>query len=109
MPILYVSNPSRRETTNHENMRTGYLRCALSAYFHCGQPLSITLPLLEEMRLGIPKMRGIWEHSSLAMETNNNWYWPYLAFEEQVNAGLDDGTLTFDVPALPKQEEMDPL
>jgi hypothetical protein len=87
----------------------GYLKGCLGAMYHCGKPLSETLPIVEKMRFAIPEMLKIWQYSSLAMDSKNDWYWPYLAFEEVVHKALEDGELTMDAPVLPSQEQNDPF
>jgi hypothetical protein len=81
-----------------------YLGSAISSAFRSAAPLAITLPLVEELRLGIPKMNRIWEMSSLALHGRDDKFQPYLWFEEDARKGLADGTLTAESRVMPDVE-----
>jgi hypothetical protein len=76
----------------------------LSSGFRSGAPLEFSLPLLERLRLGIPKMKTLWEVSSLQMSGRDNAFQNYLWFEEDVRKELDKGTLTMKTSAKPESD-----
>lgn len=42
------------------------MNVALTNLWKCGTPIRDTLPIMEQIRLAIPKMKRIWEFSSIA-------------------------------------------
>jgi len=90
----------------------GYLWCALENFFRIGTPLRDTLPLLERLRLAIPKMKEIWEFPTMAMEQmgpagqkgmRDMVFQQALWFEEDARKGIADGKLTLESQILPER------
>ncbi|KDQ19786.1 hypothetical protein BOTBODRAFT_27211 [Botryobasidium botryosum FD-172 SS1] len=78
-----------------------YLKTSLDHLWHCGTPLSVTLPMLERIRLGAPKIRKIWEHSSLALQGRDKSIRSYEMMEEDIRAGLARGEFSMDQLLMP--------
>lgn len=84
-----------------------YLASALSAVFRCKAPLKVTLPMVKELRQGVPKMNKIWEASTLALSGRDDSFQPYFFFEEDALKLLADGTATEETCASPDTEQND--
>ena len=76
----------------------------LSSGFRSGAPLEFSLPLLERLRLGIPKIKTIWETSSLQMSGRDDAFQNYLWFDEDVRKELDKGAITMQMSVKPESD-----
>lgn len=83
----------------------GYLSCAISSAFRGGAPVRVTLPLLEELRVGIPKMDDLWELSPLASSDRDKKFRMLKWFEEDVRKALGDGSINLESKILPDVEQ----
>ncbi|KAL6299613.1 hypothetical protein BKA93DRAFT_819814 [Sparassis latifolia] len=78
-----------------------YLNCALDALYSCGTPIKILLPIMERVRLAIPKMKEIWEFSALAHQGRDSILQKVLWGEEDMRKGLADGKFTLEDKVMP--------
>jgi hypothetical protein len=82
-------------------LTTGNLVCGLRCAFRGGAPLEVTLPLLESLRLGIPKMNVLWEKSAMQKGGRDDQFHNYLGFEKMVRKELEEGKYTLESPVSP--------
>jgi len=88
-----------------EEHRYWYLACGIQAAFRHGAPLKVTLPLVKELRVGIPKMKALWEFSSLALGGRDMAFKGLLEFEEDAREGIRTGKVTMESRVLPESEQ----
>ncbi|RDB28672.1 Small glutamine-rich tetratricopeptide repeat-containing protein beta [Hypsizygus marmoreus] len=78
-----------------------YLKVALEAFWWSGAPLKVTLPLCAKIREAIPKMKKIWEYSSMAKQRDISLR-QALAFETEFRTKVERGEVSEWIPACPE-------
>lgn len=78
----------------------GFLNCALQNYFLAGTRLTVTLPLMERVRLALPNVMKIWQNSSLVIMAGETFQ-TTVDVEEDVRQGLAEGGLTMESDFMP--------
>jgi len=81
-----------------------YLHCALDSLYGCGTAIKETLPIMRRIRLAIPKMKKIWENSSLALEGRDRILQHHLWVEEDIESALKEGKFTMEDKVMPEQK-----
>jgi len=73
-----------------------FLSAALFSACRAGAPLDMTLPMMEEIRKGVSKMKQVWEVSlySLAGRDTDMRFW--MRAEEKMRKSLEDGSATME-------------
>jgi hypothetical protein len=90
------------ETFLKDDENYGYfLSVALEAHWWLKSPLKITLPLIRRIREALPEIRKIWEYSFSFGRLQERWEM-ILAFEEECQKGVSDGSLTLDSAVRPE-------
>ncbi|THH28438.1 hypothetical protein EUX98_g5764 [Antrodiella citrinella] len=83
-----------------DEMHIWFLTCACQNYFLAGTPLSVTLPLLERIRVAYPNVMKIWRNSALSVQSGDT-YQTAIDTEQICREGLEDNKLTMDSDYLP--------
>ena len=68
------------------------------------EAIEFSLPLLERLRLGIPKMKKLWEVSALQMSGRDNAFQNYLFFEQEARKKLSSGEIDMKAAAKPESD-----
>lgn len=77
-----------------DEKHASFLQCATDALLACGT-IKELLPVMKRLRLAIPEMKKIWEHSSMAKERDMALQHT-LRCEEQILEGLKEGKFKLD-------------
>ncbi|THH15973.1 hypothetical protein EW146_g4601 [Bondarzewia mesenterica] len=73
-----------------------WLHVGLNVYLESGVVLRQSMPVMERIRSVIPKMKRIWEHSSMAREGRDDALQQILWMEEDARKAIEEGRLTLD-------------
>ncbi|KZO95695.1 hypothetical protein CALVIDRAFT_148754 [Calocera viscosa TUFC12733] len=84
-----------------EEITYAYINEALKAYWKGGVTLDITLPWMEMLKEGLPKMKRIWENSMFALEGGIAAIEKTLRFHADVKTMLTDGKANMDAVVQP--------
>lgn len=74
---------------------------AINSYFNCGTPLSVILPIMEQIRLAMPDVLKIWEFSPTCQIGRDAAEVCRLQ-EEICREGLENGMLTLESEFVPE-------
>lgn len=78
-----------------------FLNSAITSLWRCGTPIRDTLPIMERIRLAIPEMKKIWEHSAMSQSGRDQALQRVLWAEEDVLEGLASGKYKMDDKIMP--------
>lgn len=84
-----------------DEMHPWFLNCALEGLYRSGTPIKDVLPVLASIRLSIPKMKEIWEHSAMALGGRDKALQQAVWNEEDVLKGLAEGKYTMEDKIMP--------
>ena len=80
----------------------GFLKCALDNYHLAGTPIKVILPIMEKIRLAIPEMKLLWEHSTMSMGGRDTELQKVLWMEEDIRKAVEEGKFTMDSMVMPE-------
>ncbi|KZT06256.1 TPR-like protein [Laetiporus sulphureus 93-53] len=85
-----------------DEMHAWFLHVGLEALFLCGTPIRDLLPVMKRIRLALPKMKAIWEHSSMAQGGRDKALQKDVWGEEDLLKALQEGRFTLDDMIMPE-------
>ncbi|THH28442.1 hypothetical protein EUX98_g5763 [Antrodiella citrinella] len=86
-----------------DEMHIWFLKCAFESYCLCSTPLTVTLPLMEKIRLAFPNVMKIWQSSALSLQGGSIVYQKTMATETVCRERLAAGKLTMDSCFVPDE------
>ncbi|THH05582.1 hypothetical protein EW146_g9864 [Bondarzewia mesenterica] len=78
-----------------------WLHIGLNIYLESGVPLRESMPIMERIRWVVPKMKKIWEHSTMTHAGRDEALQQTLWMEEDARKAIEEGRFTLDDKALP--------
>jgi hypothetical protein len=69
--------------------------------FRGGAPLSITVPIMEQIRRDAPQAQKLWAHSALQRGGRDIALRRTMDFEQEVQEALSNGELDLDTSVMP--------
>jgi len=84
-----------------DELHPWYLKCALGALYRSGAPIKDVLPVLQRIRLSVPKMNEIWEYYPMAQAGRDKALQQALRDEEDLLRGLAEWKFTMEDKMMP--------
>jgi len=79
-----------------------FLNCGVHNLFRCGTPFRETLPIIQCIRLAMPKMQRIWGSSAIAKEGRDQALNQTLMIEKEALKQIEEGKFTLDDMGMPE-------
>lgn len=79
----------------------GFLTVSLQMLQLCGGPFEVVLRLTEEIRLALPEIKKIWEHSIMSAQGRDAAWTAALLLEQKIEKDLADGKIKRDGHMMP--------